>query len=169
VRQSSEACTRLMVQSLDAPAPTELAGTAAQPQPVWSSNGNRIYFLREGGVFAVSRAGGTPERVVNNATAFHMSRDGKSLALWRPSRIEGGEGFRYAVWISSPPGTEPVEYKDSPSVRTPFTPVYLRFSPDGESLYLSMYTDAGAEMWLLPFPAGSGWPRRIFEKVPWNR
>jgi len=32
-----------------------------------------------------------------------------------------------------------------------------------------MYTDAGAELWLLPFPAGSGQPRRIFEKVPWNR
>jgi Tol biopolymer transport system component/predicted Ser/Thr protein kinase len=169
VRQSSEAGTRLMVKSLDAPAPTELAATAAQPQPVWSSDGNRIYFLREGGVFAVSRAGGTPERVVNNATAFHISPDGQTLALWRPSRIEGGEGLRYAVWISSPPGTEPVEYRDSPSVRTPFTPVYLQFSPDSESLYLSMYTDAGAEMWLLPFPAGSGKPQRIFEKVPWNR
>ncbi|MBZ5635943.1 MAG: protein kinase [Acidobacteriia bacterium] len=176
VRQSAQGTqgTHLMVQSLDAPAPTQLADTAGQPQPVWSSDGTRIFFLGPGGpggggIFAVSRAGGQPERIVNNATAFHLSRDGKSLALWRPSRTENGDGFRYSVWTSSPPGTEPVEYKDGPSVRTPFVPVYLRFSPDGKLLYLSMYTDAGAEMWLLPFPAGSGKPRRIFEKVPWNR
>jgi serine/threonine protein kinase/dipeptidyl aminopeptidase/acylaminoacyl peptidase len=168
VEQSSDGI-HLMVQSLDATAPTQLAATAAQPQPVWSSDGTRIYFLGGGGVSAVSRAGGPPERIVNGATAFHVSRDGKNLALWRASRTEDGSGPRYSVWISSPPGTQPVEYKDGPSVRTPFTPVYLRFSPDDKSLYLSMYTDAGAEMWLLPFPAGSGKPRKIFEKVPWNR
>ena len=105
---------------------------------------------------------------MGNATAFHVSRDGKSLALWRRTRKDR-DGSRYSVWVSSPPGAEPVEYKDGPFVRTPFTPVYLRFSPDGKSLYLSMYTDDGAEMWLLPFPAGSGRPRRIFEKIPWNR
>jgi len=160
--------THLMVQSLDAPAPTQLAVTAQQqPQPVWSADGTRIYFLRGNGVFAVSRAGGQPERIVNGATAFHVSRDGKHLALWR--RTEAGGAVRYSVWISSPPGTEPVEYKDGPSVNTPFTPAYLRFSPDSKSLYLSMYTDAGAEIWLLPFPAGNGKPRRIFEKIPWNR
>jgi len=167
VEQSSQG-THLMVQSLDAVAPTQLAATAGQPQPVWSPDGNRIYYLGAGGVFAVSRAGGQPERIVGNATAFHVSRDGNSLALWR--RTEYGAGlFRYSVWVSSPLGTDPVEYKDGPSVVTPFIPVYLRFSPDGKSLYLSMYTDAGAEMWLLPFPVGSGKPRRIFEKVPWNR
>ena len=146
-----------MVQSLDASAPTELAATNSLLQPVWSTDGNRIYFLRAGGVFAVSRAGGQPEQVVGNASAFHVSRDGKILALWRGSR-EGGEQ-RFSVWISSPPGATPVEYKDGPAVQTPFTPVFLRFSPDDKSLYLSMYTDAGAELWLLPFPAGSGQPR----------
>jgi len=166
VEQTPEA-THLMVQSLDAPAPTQLAVTSQQPQPVWSADGTRIYFLRGPGVVSVSRAGGQPEQIVNGAIAFHVSRDGKNLALWR--RTEGDDGVRHSVWISSPPGAEPVEYKDGPSVKTPFTPVYLRFSPDGKSLYLSVYTDAGAEMWLLPFPAGSGKPRRIFEKIPWNR
>ncbi len=159
--------THLMVQSLDAPAPTQLAVTSQQPQPAWSSDGTRIYFLRGNTVFAVSRAGGQPEQIVNGAVAFHVSRDGKNLALWR--RTEGSDGVRYSVWVSALPKVKPEEYKDGPSVRTPFTPVYLRFSPDAKSLYLSMYTDAGAEMWLLPFPAGSGKPRRIFEKIPWNR
>jgi eukaryotic-like serine/threonine-protein kinase len=159
--------THLMVQSLDAPAPTQLAVTSQQPQPAWSSDGTRIYFLRGNAVFAVSRAGGKPEQIVNGATAFHVSRDGKNLALWR--RTEDKDGVRYSVWLSSLAEVKPVEYKDGPSVRTPFTPAYLRFSPDAKLLYLSMYTDAGAEMWLLPFPAGSGKPRRIFEKIPWNR
>ncbi len=159
--------THLMVQSLDAPAPTQLAVTSQQPQPAWSSDGTRIYFLRGNTVFAVSRAGGQPEQIVNGAVAFHVSRDGKNLALWR--RTEGSDGVRYSVWVSALPKVKPEEYKDGPSVRTPFTPVYLRFSPDAKSLYLSMYTDAGAEMWWLPFPAGSGKPRRIFEKIPWNR
>jgi serine/threonine protein kinase len=159
--------THLMVQSLDAPAPTQLAVTSQQPQPAWSSDGTRIYFLRGNSVFAVSRAGGQPEQIVNGASAFHVSRDGKNLALWR--RTESNDGVRYSVWVSALPEVKPEEYKNGPSVRTPFTPVYLRFSPDAKLLYLSMYTDAGAEMWLLPFPAGSGKPRRIFEKVPWNR
>jgi Tol biopolymer transport system component len=161
--------THLMVQSLDAPSPTQLAATAGQPQPVWSADGTRIYFLGGNGVFAVSRAGGRPERIVNNAAAFHVSPDGRNLAIWRGSRAEDGAGQHYSVWVSSPPGTEPVEYPQGPSVRTPFVPVYLRFSPDAKSLYLSMYTDAGAEIWMLPFPAGSGKPRRIFQKIPWNR
>jgi eukaryotic-like serine/threonine-protein kinase len=168
VQQSAQG-THLMVQSLDAPAPTQLAATAGQPQPAWSSDGTRIYYLGAGGVFAVSRAGGQPERIVNNAQAFHISRDGRSLALWRRSRAKDSDGFHYSVWVSSPPGADPVEYDGGPSVQTPFTPVYLRFSPDDKSVYLSMYTDEGAELWILPFPAGSGRPRRIFEKVPWNR
>ena len=166
--------THLMAQSLDAPAPTQLAATTSQAQPVWSADGNRIYFLDFAGVFGVSRAGGQPERVLSVTppsaiSSFHISRDGKALAIWRVDRSQQN-GVRGSVWISSPPGTEPVEYTPHPfEVRGPFTPVYLRFSPDGKLLYLSMYTDAGAETWLLPFPAGSGTPRRIFEKVPWNR
>jgi eukaryotic-like serine/threonine-protein kinase len=172
--QGANQGTHLMVQSLDAPAPTQLAATAAQPQPVWSSDGNRIYFLGAGGVFDVSRAGGQPERVLavspgSSVTSFHISRDGKALAIWRVDRSREN-GVRGSVWISSPPGAEPKEYTPHPfEVRGPFTPVYLRFAPDDKLLYLSMYTDAGAETWLLPIPAGSGTPRRIFEKVPWNR
>jgi serine/threonine protein kinase len=170
--EQTPAETHLMVQSLDAPAPTQIAVTSPQPQPVWSSDGTRIYFL--GGlsgnsVFAVSRAGGQPEQISTGAFAFHVSPDGKNLAEWRAARAKNGDGFRYSVWISSPPGSPPVEYQDSPSVVTRFTPVFLQFSPDGKLLYLSMVTDEGAETWLLPFPAGSGKPRRIFKNVPWNR
>jgi len=166
--------SRLMVQSLDSTSPTELVAQVSQNQGqlAWSSDSNRIYFLgvgqRLGGVNAISRAGGAPERILPGAaSAFHISRDGKTIALWRAEQ-GNGNGTRYSVWISSPPGAEPVKYQPAPfAVQTPFTPVFLRFSPDATKLFLSMYTDGGAETWLLPIPTGQ--PRRIFAKVPWNR
>jgi TolB protein len=120
-----------------------------------------------GGVSVISRAGGAAERVVPGAVAFDISKDGQTLAMWRGSQ-GNGNGSRFSVWISSPPGAEPVEYKPAPfAVQTRFTPVFLRFSPDGKRLFLSMYSDGGAETWLLPFPANE--PRRVFAKIPWNR
>jgi serine/threonine protein kinase len=174
IEQSSDG-QRLMVQSLDSSSPTELvAQVSSQPgQIAWSPDSNRVYFLgvgpRLGGVSVVSRAGGVPERVLANASFFHISRDGQKLAIWRGAPGDGG-GARFSVWISSPPGADPVEYTPAPfAVPTPFTPVFLRFSPNGSKLFLSLYTDQGAETWLLPIPAGSGQPRRIFANVPWNR
>ncbi|MEO8099223.1 MAG: protein kinase [Acidobacteriota bacterium] len=162
--------THLMVQSLDGSSPTQLVAQVSNQagQLAWSSDGNRIYYSRGGGVNAVSRAGGEPERIMDNAASFHISRDGKVMALWRAS---GGNGENTrSVWISEPPGAKPVAYEPAPfAVRTPFTPVFLRFSPDNKLLFLSLYTDGGAETWLLPYPAGSGQPHRIFLKVPWNR
>lgn len=172
VEQSADG-SRLMVQSLDSTSPTELVAqvSAQQGQLAWSPDSNRIYFLgvgqRLGGVNVISRAGGAPERVIAGSSAFDVSRDGQTLALWRGAQ-GSGSGFRYSVWISSPPGSEPKEYAPAPfSVPTPFTPVFLRFSPDGKRLFLSVVTDSGAETWLLPLPAAQ--PRRIFSKIPWNR
>jgi serine/threonine protein kinase/WD40 repeat protein len=172
VEQSSGGA-RLMVQSLDGSSPTVLVeSVSTQPgQVAWSADSNRVYFLGVGaqlaGVSVVGRAGGTAERVLGNANFFGLSKDGKTLAVWRGAQGTGN-GARYSLWLSSPPGAPPIEYTPAPfAVPTPFTPVYVRFSPDGRRIFLSLYSDQGAETWLLPFPAGA--PRRIFAKVPWNR
>lgn len=166
---------RLMVQAVDGTAPSELVDQiSSQPgQIAWSPDSTRVYFLGVGpqfsGVSAVSRAGGAPERVIANANFFHISPDGKNLAIWR-GKPNGGGTVQYSVWISSPPGAEPKEYTPKPfAVPTPFTPVTLRFSRDNSKIFLSMYTDEGAQTWLLPFPAGSGEPHRIFKNVNWSR
>lgn len=182
--EQTENGARLMVQSLDATLPTEIVSQVSfQPgQLAWSSDGKRIYFLAagqgpgQGGVQVVSRAGGMPESVLPNnrgpnANVFHVSKDGQHMAVWRagPPNTKGGEQ-RFNVWTSSPPGAPLAEYKPAPfSVNTPFTPVFLRFSPDNRYLYLSQVTDNGAETWLLPYPAGSGQPRRLFAKTRWSR
>jgi eukaryotic-like serine/threonine-protein kinase len=174
IEQSADG-SRLMVQSLDATAPTELVAQVSgqQGQLAWSGDSNRVYFLGVGqdfaGVSAISRAGGAPERIVPNAIAFDISKDGKAIALWRASS-GNGNSTRYSVWISSPPGAEAIEYTPAPFVvQTRFPPVFLRFSPDGKKLFLSMYTEGGAETWLLPFPANGNKPRPLFRNVPWNR
>ncbi|MGH9592353.1 MAG: protein kinase domain-containing protein, partial [Bryobacteraceae bacterium] len=128
IRQTS-GVRRLMVQSLDATNPTQIASPA--DQPVWAPDGSRIYYLGRGGVMNVSPAGGQPEAVLQRATAFHISPDGKSMAVWRANRPQDPnrppdakgaqeEGRQYSVWISSPPGAAPVEYKPAPfAVKTP--------------------------------------------------
>jgi eukaryotic-like serine/threonine-protein kinase len=172
IEQSTDGA-RLMVQSLDGTSPTELvAQVSGQPgQLSWSADSKRVYFLgvgpRLGGVSSVGREGGVAERVLPNANFFNLSPDGNTLAVWRAAPVGRGAS-RYSVWLSSPPGADPVEYEPAPfAVPTPFTPVYLRFSPSGRLLYLSMYTDQGAQTWLLPLPTGT--PRRIFADIPWNR
>ena len=168
--------SRLMVQSLDATGPTTLVTrVAGEPsQLTWSADGTRIYFLKGSPglneVSAVSRAGGTPEQVMPNANAFHISRDSQHIAVWRRSPTEGENGGHYSVWTASPVGAKPVEYTPFPfAVNTPFTPIFLRFSPDNKYLFLSLVTDNGAETWLLPYPAGSGTPHRIFTTKSWSR
>jgi Tol biopolymer transport system component len=94
------------------------------------------------------------------------------MAVWRgslPADDTAGAGLHYSVWISTS-GAEPVEYANGPSVKTPFTPVFLRFSPNNSLLYLSFVNETGSETWLLPFPADSKTPaRRVFASTPWNR
>jgi Tol biopolymer transport system component len=173
IEQSAEGA-RLMVQNIDGTAPTELVEQiSSQPgQIAWSPDSTRIYFLglgRFNGVSAVSRAGGTPEHIIGDANFFHLSPDGKNLAIWR-AKQNGEHTQQFSVWISSPPGTDPKPYTPAPfAVPTPFTPVTLRFSRDSKKIFLSMYTDEGAQTWLLPFPAGSGEPHRIFKDVRWSR
>ena len=120
-------------------------------------------------LYSVSRAGGPPELVLRDAAFFDVSSDGKSLALWRQSTTS--DGVRASVWISSPVGARPREYTPAPfAQKADIHPVWLRFSPNGNLLYLSMYTlSSTVETWLLPLPASDGSPRRIFGKVPWQR
>jgi Tol biopolymer transport system component len=72
---------------------------------------------------------------------------------------------RGSVWISSPPGAAPKQYQPAP-FETPLDGVgnSLHFSPDGASLLL-IANGVDAQIWLLPFPAGRGQPRRLFAGV----
>ena len=172
---------QLMVQPFDGGAATQLVQQVSDWSRIaWSPDGARIYFKemddfsrrRPGALYSVSRAGGQPELVLKDSgfvQSFDLSPDGKALALWRAPKAADGS-VRGSVWISSPPGAELHEYTPAPFAVPADLGTVMRFSPDGKLLYVSMTTlnGSGGEIWLLPFPSGTGSPRRIFRNVAWR-
>ena len=162
---------RIMVQPSDGGAAIEIANDVGTTfaSIAWVPDGNRVLFLSRSGVKAASLAGGPPEIVLPDMRYFDLAPDGRTVAGWMASTT--ADGVHSSVWISSPFGAQPREYSPAPFAVTGNTnPVFVRFSPDGKLLYLSLYhAGRGAEIWLLPFPPGNGQPRRVFRNVDWSR
>jgi len=159
---------RIMVRSLDSLVPAEVASVNAPRSLFWSPDSARVFFVTENGVWSVSRGGGEKQLVLKgNYCAATLSPDGKALAVW----LVNGETEKSEpkIWISSPPGSAPRSYRPVAIQEAgSFLPAYLRFSPDGNEILVSMMRNAGPQLWLLPFPDGaaaSGKPRRILLKA----
>ncbi len=155
---------QLMVRALDAPGPLQLTrAETAIAQVFWAPDASLLYYLAQeesGVLYAISPAGGKATRILTDLRAAALSPDGKTLAFWRVA--VSSEKPRGSVWISSPPGTAPHEYRPAPFAVNGATPGNsLYFSPDGSSILLFARM-SGTRLWLLPFPEGRGAPRRLF-------
>jgi serine/threonine protein kinase/Tol biopolymer transport system component len=119
--------TELLVQTLDAPAAVTLVtSTTSLGPPVWTADGNRIcYTSLERDLMCVSAAGGTPQRLLRDVTNPEFSGDGRVLAFIRVVQQ------RPAVFISTPPGSEPT-HKSDVVLGAGF--VAQALSPDGSKL-----------------------------------
>ena len=154
VRDIAGAPDQILVRSLSSPVPTVVASVNGPRSLFWSPDSSRIYFAADGGVWSVSRGGGAAQQVLKgNYYCATLSPDGKAMALWltvgTPDKAEP------KIWISSPPGSAPRKYEPVPfESEGSFTPVYLRFSPDGKQLLLAATRGAGARLWVLPYPTG---------------
>jgi len=158
----------VMVRALDSAMPIQLTKGANQgrnqiSQPFWAPDSTVIYYTTQGGkgeLWGVSPTGGHSKRILEDLRAAAISPDGRSLALWRVT--VSGTGVRASVWISSPPGAAARRYQPAP-----FETLLgrdgnsLHFSPDGASILL-ITAGVSPQIWLLPFPAGRGQPRRLF-------
>jgi Tol biopolymer transport system component len=158
---------QLMVRGLDSSAPVQLTNSdAAVTQLFWSPDASLLYYIagaHDGELWAISPAGGKARRILTDISAATMSPDGKSLAIWRPTKQQGK--VRGSVWISSPPGSAPKEYQPSPfASELPDAEDRMWFSPDGSSILLVTSHDT-AQVWLLPFPAGNGQPHRVLKDI----
>jgi Tol biopolymer transport system component/predicted Ser/Thr protein kinase len=123
-RRIGAASTKIMAQALDAPSPVLLVDApVALSAPVWTPDGRRVcYSTVERDLMCVSAAGGTPQRVLADATVPRFTPNGKSLLF-----IRAAEGAPW-IFVSTPPGAEPRRRTDLPLPRdfSGFVP-----SPDG--------------------------------------
>src|ERR1039458_1330061 len=144
----------------------KIAGIASSSKVSFSACRSSQSIFADGSVWSVSRGGGEKQLVVKgNYYAATLSPDGKAMALWlligEPDKVEP------KIWISSPPGAAPRKYEPVVFESTgSFIPVYLRFSPDGKQILVSLTHGGAPHLWLLPFPDGagpSGKPHKILE------
>ena len=154
VRDVSGAPDEIMVRSVVAPVPTVVASANNPRSLFWSPDNSRVYFAADGGIWSVSRGGGEKQLVVKgDYYCATLSPDGKTMAMWLT--VGDPDKTEPKVWLSSPPGNSPHKYE--PVVfesQGSFTPVYMRFSPDGKQILLSLTRGGAPHLWLLPFPAG---------------
>jgi serine/threonine protein kinase len=133
-------------------------------RPAWSGDGRQIYLRSKNGVWVVGAAGGDPKLVVEDAEAFAISPDGRSLAFVRRNRSATG----ISVWTSSPPGENLKHYEPAPYEGVDAgTGLRLLFARDGRSMLLwGRFFGRGSEFWSLPYPAApSQPPRRVLESL----
>jgi Tol biopolymer transport system component len=130
-------------------------------QPFWAADGQRLYYLSQyqdrQGLYSISVAGGEHDPVLPNVSRAALSPDGKTMALWRAA--DNDYAGLYSLWLSSPPGDAPVQYKRGPFGSARFVEGTLRFSPDGTKL--GVFTGAKThgeitqdEFWIVPLIGG---------------
>jgi eukaryotic-like serine/threonine-protein kinase len=166
---------QVMIQSLNADAPTAIFRGSRVPLPVpvpfYSPDGSSVY-ITDGGkgrsVWTASTAGGEPQLLLKDLGGFFaiggaaVTPDGQTLVVTR----EQGDGSQ-ALYLSSPPGAPPQPIPGGFSLPSS-SRIRLRFSHDGRKLLaLSAGTRRAedAQMWVLPWPLTSGTARRIHRDV----
>jgi len=153
---------QLFVRSLDADTAVQLTNLKTDARSIfWWPDGSRVGFVSDGAVWSVGLAGRSPEIIQRNGSvAADLSPDGNTLAVWRSDTTGAASG---SLWMASPPTAAPHKYALSFEIPEAHAPVHIRFSPDGEKILATLYAP-DAQMWLLPFPGGTGapQPRRLF-------
>ncbi len=166
---------QVFVRYLNSTVATRLTNFSSDAHPLgWAPDGKRIFLAAKNPagdsptlvLFSVSIAGGEPEFVAPLAIGARLgsplarvSPDGKVLlGLHRES-----DG---TVWlgISSPVGSPWKRYAPAPfeTKRSTNRP-HMDLSPDGKKIVYFLTNNGENQAWLLPFPPGSGTPKRILD------
>jgi eukaryotic-like serine/threonine-protein kinase len=159
---------QVMVRSLDAAVPTQLTRLSdGASLSFWSPDGSRVFYESGGRLWSVGVAGGEPQELMpaERVLAWALSPDGNTLACWRQTEDNGK--YKNAVWIGSPPGALLRKYEPTPfEITGAQTPNYIRFSPDGSKIGISINTEEGPRFWVLDWPDGpkAGQRRPFLEK-----
>ncbi len=162
--------TQLTVRALESPTAIQLTKSKARvTQAFWSPDSAVVYCINregKGELWGVSPSGGHAAKILEDLRAADISPDGKTLAIWRTT--EAGGSAKSSLWISSPVGAAPRPYLPAPfEIPLESAGNSVHFSPDGKSLLL-IVNGVTPEIWVLPFPASSGQPRRVFRDMNFN-
>jgi Tol biopolymer transport system component/predicted Ser/Thr protein kinase len=115
----------------------------------------------------ISRYGGKPVVVAPSLLASgSVSPDSATLVMWTYEKLIGvGKSDSLSVIAVDLETKLAKRYQPDPFRQAvPWAPVRVRFSPDGSKIGLSMYDPGGCQLWILPWPDGSGAkPRRILK------
>ena len=159
----------IVVNSLTSPTPAPIMRCPALCEPVaWSSDGSRIVYQSrtshlDARLWSVARTGGEPAAVFKDdvvALASGLSPDGKRLALLRIVNLPNDGGSRYGLFLSEPPGAEPVRLEAFP-LRDLIQPTRVAWSPD--SARLLIFSSGPAQIHVV-------WPsERKIKQIPLDR
>jgi serine/threonine protein kinase len=166
---------QVFVRYLNSTLSTRLTNFSSDAHPLgWAPDGKRIFLAAKNPagdsptlvLFSVSIAGGEPEFLAPLAIAARLgsplarvSPDGKVLLGVR--RESDG-----TMWlgISSPVGSPWKRYAPAPfETKRSTGRSYLDLSPDGKKIVYFLTNKGENQAWLLPFPPGSGTPKRILD------
>ncbi|PWT90114.1 MAG: hypothetical protein C5B54_07755 [Acidobacteria bacterium] len=139
--------------------------------PTWSADGTHVYYSCSSNLWAVSAAGGPPEKIFENAMNSNLCSSRNTLAFLRVVQEQPLQPPRAMLWTSSPAGATPKKYENVPGDVKEFlgTP---KFSPDGSMIADWVDTTEGIRFWIFPYPQGEArmlqLPENIVEKASFS-
>jgi serine/threonine-protein kinase len=149
------------VHDLERDTTTRLTFTGHGSWPVWTPDGRHIVFEFDANDYSLywirSDGAGDPQRILENPNftrPWSISPDGRWLASIEIDPATGFDLWTLPLDITDPDHPRPG--KPEPFLRTPADEVVPRFSPDGRWIAYRSNESGRNEIYVRPFPAGSG-------------
>ena len=166
--------SQIFLRYLKSPTSTQLThGSGSKEAVGWTGDSKKIYFTRadpSGGkdwaLMEVPVFGGEPEFVMAMTKPYlfggtAVSDDGRTAVY---VRTEGNSTF---LAYSSPIGAPWKKYQPAPvETNDVFNFPRLSFSRDGRKILYSLDLTSARQIWILPWPPGTGSPRRVLRDLP---
>jgi Tol biopolymer transport system component/tRNA A-37 threonylcarbamoyl transferase component Bud32 len=144
---------QVFTRTLGSPLRAQVTHTRFDCQdPFWSPDGTRLYYISlagsRNGLWSISTVGGDPELVMEQVVRAAISPNGRTLAT---ARASGNDyGGTNSLWLSTPPGSSPVQYTRGSFGTHNFFESRLGFSPDGSKIGWMTHNSAVPEFWIIP-------------------
>jgi Tol biopolymer transport system component len=151
----------IVVKSVNTPSPASVLRCPAICDTIaWSADGSRIFYQSrtshlDARLWSVARSGGAPAPVFRKdiqVLASGLSPDGKRLAILRVIALPNDGGVRHGLFLSEPPGAEPVRFEAFPLLHL-IAPTSIAWSAD--STRLLVFTSGPARIHVVSPAAGT--------------